>query len=139
MKREIPTDWSVPVRHDYDGDSSVRNEPAITRRPMTPLEALMSAAPGDEPETSQIELLAIRDVLADAIDALPLRHKWVFEQHVIGKVPIRQLGDWMGLGKSYVWLLKEEALRMLRESLKDHPAIVNYLTRYDDPDLEDTQ
>lgn len=136
MKREIPTDWTT-FSHSQDDTFKRTNEPAHKHRPMSPMEALMSAAPNEPIETSQLEMLALRDVLADAIDALPMRHRWVFEQHVIGRVPVRQLGEWMGLGKSYVWLLVQEAKEMLRESLADQPIIAEYLTRHDIEDEDE--
>lgn len=133
MRREVSTDWTQTTRED---DAQYVNEPTDRARAFTPMEALMSAAPGEQIEASQIELLALRDVIADAIDALPPRNKWVFEQHVIARVPLRQIADWMQLGKSYVWLLVQESKELLREELADHPAIVTYLTRndYDEDD-----
>lgn len=133
MRREVSTDWTQTSRED---EAQYVNEPTDRARAFTPMEALMSAAPGEQIEASQIELLALRDVIADAIDALPPRNKWVFEQHVIARVPIRQIADWMQLGKSYVWLLVQESKELLREELADHPAIVTYLTRndYDEDD-----
>lgn len=133
MRREVSTDWTQTSRED---EAQYVNEPTDRARAFTPMEALMSAAPGEQIEASQIELLALRDVIADAIDALPPRNKWVFEQHVIARVPLRQIADWMQLGKSYVWLLVQESKELLREELADHPAIVTYLTRndYDEDD-----
>lgn len=133
MRREVSTDWTQTSRED---EAQYVNEPTDRARAFTPMEALMSAAPGEQIEPSQIELLALRDVIADAIDALPPRNKWVFEQHVIARVPLRQIADWMQLGKSYVWLLVQESKELLREELADHPAIVTYLTRndYDEDD-----
>lgn len=103
-------------------------------RPDTPLQALMEAAPGDAIETSKMEMLSIRDVLSDAIDRLDPRHRWVLEQNLIHRIPVRTLGAWMGLGKSYVWCLKEEALEALKADLQDHPIILKYLTRHNEPD-----
>lgn len=130
-RREVSTDWTQTTA---DNTSEYVNEPHDKARAFTPMEALMSTAPGEPIEASQMEMLALRDVIADAIDALPPRNKWVFEQHVMARVPIRQIADWMQLGKSYVWLLVQESKEMLRESLADHPAIVAYLTRNDYPE-----
>lgn len=118
----MPTDMQTSVNRRH------------AHRPDTPIEALMQCAPGEEPDLSKMELLAFRDVLADAIDRLDLRHKWVFEQNVIHRVPVRTLGHMMGLGKTYVWLLKNEALAMLKADLKDNPAIQAYLGRYNRKD-----
>lgn len=120
MKRDIPTDMQTSVNRRH------------AHRPDTPIEALMACAPGEEPDLSKIELLAIRDTIADAIDRLDLRHKWVFEQNQIHRVSVRDLGHMMGLGKSYVWLLVQEAKTMLADDLKDQPAIAAYLGRHDE-------
>jgi DNA-directed RNA polymerase specialized sigma24 family protein len=117
MRREIPNDLT-----------EMRRE---RRRPVTPIQALMECAPGEEPDVSRMEMIAYKEIIADAIDRLDLRHKWVFEQNVIHRVPVRTLGHMMGLGKTYVWMLKNEALEMLRKDLQDHPLIVAYLRRHD--------
>jgi DNA-directed RNA polymerase specialized sigma24 family protein len=129
-RREFATDFAAYVN---DGESEYRfgSEPQSTKRAFTPMQALMEAAPGEAIEPSQMEMLALRDLLSDAIDDLPVRHKWVLEQNLIHRIPVRTLGAWMGLGKSYVWVLKQEALAMLRTSLQDHPSIVAYLGRHD--------
>jgi len=129
-RREISVDFT----HNIDGPMSGYSytaEPNTERRPFTPIEALMSAAPHEPIETSQIELLAMRDLLADAIDRLPERHKWVLEMQMMRRTPVRPLGDMMSLSKSRVWKIKQEALAMLRNDLQDHPLIVAYLGRHD--------
>lgn len=129
-RHAVPTDWTQTAADD----STYVNVPRSEDRAFTPMEALMRAAPGDPIEPSQVEMLALREVIADAIDALPPRNRWVFEQHVIARASIRQIADWTQLGKSYVWLLVQESKEMLRESLADQPAIVAYLTRNDYPE-----
>lgn len=129
---EIPTDWGRVVQSD--DEIIVASEPAAHTRPSTPMQALMEAPPHHEPEVSQVELLELRDVLADAIDQLDDRARYVFEQHVIGGVAIRQLADWLGCSKSTIWKIKKRAIRLLRKSLSDHPAIQAYLTRFDQED-----
>lgn len=91
----------------------------------------MECVPGEEPDTSTIEMLLLRDTIADAIAKLSPRHRWVFEMSVMHRVPVRTLGLWMSLSKTYVWMLAEEAKAMLKLDLEDHPAIVAYLTRHD--------
>lgn len=140
MKREIPSDWThkdVKRAGMLESDDWVSSGPANQRRPMTPLQALMECAPGEEPDASQLELLALRDTIADAIDRLDLRHKWVFEMHVLNRFSVRTLGEMMGLGKSYVHLLVQEAKAMLAEDLQDHPAIAAYLCRHDQDEDHD--
>lgn len=132
-KREVSTDW-VQIR--YDDGRKYTNEPEDKARPFTPMEALMQAVPGETPEVSQMENLALRDVIADAIDGLTERQRYVFEQHVMARVPLRTLAQWMGLKKSSIFKIKEAALESLRERLVDHPAVAAYLTRFDTEDDE---
>jgi DNA-directed RNA polymerase specialized sigma24 family protein len=129
-RREFATDFTH-VSPDGESNYSWTAEPQTTKRAFTPMQALMQAAPGEAIEPSQMEMLALRDLLADAIDNLPVRHKWVLEQNLIHRIPVRTLGAWMGLGKSYVWVLKQEALAMLRTALENEPSIVAYLGRHD--------
>ena len=117
------------MKHDISTDMTIARR--SHERPFTPLQALMEAAPHEPIDTSQMEMLALRDVLSDAIDRLDVRHRWVLEQNLIHRIPVRTLGGWMGLGKSYVWLLKEQALEALKNDLEDHPAIIAYLNRHD--------
>lgn len=124
MKRDVPVDTQTIVNRRH------------AHRPDTPLEALMSCAPGEEPDLSKMELLALKEVLADAIDRLDLRHKWVFEQHVIARIPVRTLGVMMGLGKSYVWLLVQEAKQMLQDDLAQQPLIQDYFNRHQQEDVD---
>jgi RNA polymerase sigma factor (sigma-70 family) len=105
-------------------------------RPDTPMEALMASAPNEPIETSQLELLALRDVLADAIDALPDRLKFVFELSVIERRPIRNIAKMMNMSKSHVWKLVQQAKDQLADELQDNPAIAAYLRRHDDEDEE---
>lgn len=97
----------------------------------------MSAAPGDTIEASKLEMLALRDLLSDAIDALEPRYRWVLEQTVIHRIPLRAIAEWMNLSKTYVAVIRDEALAQLREQLSDHPAIVAYLGRHDEPNEEE--
>lgn len=97
----------------------------------TALAALMAAPPHTPPRSSQEELLPLREVLADAIDALPERHRVAFEACVIERRAMRATAKELGVTKSTVHRLKEEAVCLLREALASHPLIETYLHRRD--------
>ena len=121
-KHEVPVDFTVQA----DGTRSI-GEPTTRTRPYSDMQALMEAAPGAAIENSVESLLRLRDVLADAIDDLPDRHRWVLEQRLIAKVPLRTLANWMSISKSRVHTLEREALVMLRTTLEGNTMIVEYL------------
>lgn len=104
-------------------DDALVWQKARPKRPFTPLEALMQAQPGSEPEASQMELLALRDVLADAIDALAPRERWVFNANVIEGQGVRRIAQDLGIAKSTVHLILQTAKRKLRERLLEHEVI----------------
>jgi len=112
------TDWVAP---------SV--EPQQERRPWSPIQALMEAAPHDEPETSQLELLVMRDVLADALDELDPRDRRLIEARVIEKRSLRSLEPELGWHKSYMDRRQKVVLARLAEKLQTNPLIEEYLSR----------
>jgi len=129
-RREILTDWIV-VQDDYNGPIPQVVEPVAERRPFTPIEALMSTVPKEEPELSQLELLALRDILADALDELDDRDKRLVEAKVIECRSYRSLEQELGWQKSYMDRRFKVLLKRLAERLQDVPAIQEYLERND--------
>lgn len=79
----------------------------------------MSSAPHEAPSQSLEETAYLRDPIADAIDSLEPRLKWVFEARHYRRLSWRELGREMSLSKSYVARLYEEACSQLREKLWD--------------------
>lgn len=114
-RRELPFDPHKP-------------EPAwIHRTPATEIEALLSTAPFMDPETATETLLPLREVLADAIDALEPREKWVFERCVIERQSIRSVAEDLSMSKSSVDRIKREAVENLRGLLEDNQEIRGFL------------
>lgn len=101
-------------------------------RPFTPLEALMQAAPGEEPELSQLELLGLRDVLADALDELTPRERRLIEARVIEGRSLRSLERELGWRKSHMQRVERRVLAKLAKRLADHPAVRSYLNRHNE-------
>lgn len=88
----------------------------------------MAAAPGEEPEVSQMELLALRDVLNDAIDeALTEEEAWIFNASIVEKMSTRELARQLGTSKSTISRSKLRAIRKLGAHLQDVPVIREYL------------
>jgi RNA polymerase sigma factor (sigma-70 family) len=136
--REVLT--SFPQPRDIGDEHSSRHkqivEPRQTMKPFTPMEALQCAAPGDVVEESTLESLALRDILADALDELDPRERRLVEARVIEKRSYRSLERELGWRKSHMQRTYKRLLAQLAESLAEVPAIQAYLTRHD-PSEED--
>lgn len=113
-KRIRIREYSTDTDH-FDGYLS---DVSVGRIPMTPTQALMEAAPHDEPEESLIETLAEREAIADAIDLLGPRHKWVVEAIFWRGMTLRQLAGELSLSKTHVARLRDEALEELNGLLE---------------------
>lgn len=97
---------------------------AASRRPFTPAQALMECRPGDEPEASQLELLVLRDVIADAMDAtLTDLEAWIFTECVVARTPLRKLG----IPKTTVSRIRDRAAAKLAVALGGHPLVLEHL------------
>jgi len=132
-------EFVTPFRTNTSDDEVVPDhiwlmmEPQSERRPWSPLQALMEAAPFDEPEVSQLERLALRDVLADALDDLPPRDRRFVEARIIERRSYRSLENELGWKKSHMQRHEQRLMRRLAAALEDHPAIQTYLARHDTP------
>jgi hypothetical protein len=128
--REFPThitEWAGakpanPLDAETWPEATVR-ETTFTRRPETALQALMEASPIDTPEVSMEEVQVVREAVADAIDRLPERLRYVIDSINSERVSVRELGRRMNLSKSQVQRLKEQAHEQLRLLLIAHPVI----------------
>ena len=131
-KREVLTPF--PYHEDADGDAypntALVPEPR-GGRPWNPMEALMQAVPLEEPETSQLELLALRDILADALDDLAPRDRRLIEARIIERRSLRSLERELGWRKSHMQRRERVLLAQLAAQLSTIPAIQEYLTRND--------
>lgn len=120
--------------------------PLYRPTPDTPYQALMECAPGTEPETSVAEYLQMRDVLADAIEALPDRDQWIFNALFVepgervtnpqgfspsdtGHKSLRQVAAELGLSKTQVARERDRILGVLQDALVDIPVISEHLKR----------
>lgn len=124
------SDGITTTSRDYDGQvpfgrtGKWEETIAVERRPETPLQALMETIPGDEPDSSQIELLALRDLLADTLEeVLTDSELYVFNALVVERLSVRQLEKRISIPKSTIHRYHQQALKKLREALADHPLV----------------
>ena len=115
MRNESPWDW----QGGKYPDSMCGNSLMFPHQPVTSLQALMEAAPHDEPERSQEEDRALKELLADAIDRLPERLGWVFHAHHYRGLSFAQLGREIGMSKTHAHWLYQSAIIELRIDLED--------------------
>lgn len=91
-------------------------------------EAIMSAPPHAPLELSQEELLPLRECLLDAMDDVLTE----MERHIVtslmsGASSLRIVGRELGLPKTTVARLRDQAHQKLRRALEDQPLIAAYL------------
>ena len=112
---------------DFGSDYRLGDRTLWRRRPQTAIQALMECSPGQEPDLSKDELMGLRDVVEDAIQALEPLQRFVFNEVVVAK---RSLRHWEPvLPKTTVARLRDNAIRTLRDALEGHPLITDYLER----------
>lgn len=110
------------MRHERSTEPS--RLPNGNPRYYSPLEALMSTAPGRQIEVSQVELLELRDVIEDALEsALTEQEQWIFNEVFVARTSLRKLG----LPKTTVARIRDRAVEKMAAALQDHPMIRAYL------------
>ena len=109
--RDIP--WAIGVRRECDDNHTPHrmDDPQGlmgNRQPISELQALMEAAPGDTPPPSVDEQAALMAELAAAIEAMPARLRWVFEAAVYRGMSQQQIGDEINVSKTHTrWLMRK--------------------------------
>lgn len=87
--------------------------------PDTDMQALMEARPHCEPATSKQQTEHLRERLADAIENLEPRLRWIFEARFFRGMSVREVGRELSLSKSFVDRLYRQALAELGNQLTD--------------------
>lgn len=137
-RRELPADplasSTTDSYHDRHGDSQGRgyfglDERPKADRPLTAMQALMEAAPFEEPPISIEELADLREILCDALDKLSDQSRWIVEACVSGRTSLRELGREIALSKTHVARLRDAAFAELREILADNPTVLEHIAR----------
>lgn len=123
-RREVPWDLTGPLDQDIRGQERPYKDPPglmVAMRPATELQALMETAPGDTPQESLEAQQPLSDELADAIEAMDGRLRWVFQAHVNRGLSFRAIGRELGLSKSRAHELYVTAQQELARLLQDAP------------------
>ena len=105
-------------------------------RAFSPLEALITCAPAQEPEESVLEQLALREALADALDSLEEDDRWIFDMLIVVRLSLRFVGLVIGMPKTTVARQRDRIIADLRQRLLDHPVIKERLDGYYDYTLD---
>ena len=92
-------------------------------RPISPIEALMSCAPSEEPEESVMEQLSLRDTLADALDTLDDDERWIFDMLVVVRLSLRFVGRVVGIPKTTLARRRDKIIEKLQAQLLEHPIV----------------
>ena len=109
--RQIPT--------EFFGDET----PMFRRLPETPIQALMEADFGHEPEESVVELTPYRELVAEAVDLLDEETKWVINGVFSEQLSLQQIANQLGVSKTHIFRIRNRGIAMLRALLSMNPQI----------------
>lgn len=108
------SDWSPIFEAGYATVGNSRNVP------YSGLQSLMETRPHEEPRATLADAMDLREILADAVDALDARQKWVFEATHYRGMSVRQIAAEMSIGKSTVNNIYHDACATLAEWLQNN-------------------
>jgi RNA polymerase sigma factor (sigma-70 family) len=108
-----------------------RDIPAIifdadTTKPTTPAQALMEAAPGQDPQKSSIEPHELADVLDELLSELDEQSRDMVVMHVSG-LSVREIAEMVGVSKSQVHRKLPELMEQLADKLKNNTEVMAYV------------
>ena len=126
MIRQVPTNKEVPLTPYHE--ITIRGP----RRPETPLEALMQAAPGEDIRESVIELQPFREAVADCIDKLDAQDRFIIDAVNTEMVSLEELGKRLGVTKTHAWRLRNSAMDNLRKIMLQDPTVLERLRNNDE-------
>ena len=128
-RRSVP--WPLRTGEALDDPEDQRDvETLWGAAPLGPVQALMEAPPGDAPSVSALELVELREVLADAMESIPDdRLRWVARATFIERLGRRRLATQLGISKSTVHRLVDQARAHLQAELQDHPLVAERLRK----------
>ena len=95
----------------------------FSRLPETPLQALMEAAPGYEPEESLQEIQPIREAVADCIEQLDEHDRYVIDAINSERVTLQELGDRLGVSRMHASRLRDAAFGRLMKIMTENSVI----------------
>ena len=92
-------------------------------RPFTPIEALISCPPFEDPEESISEQMELRDIIADALDELDEEDRWILDMLVVARLSLRFVGGILGIPKTTLARRRDRILDELKQTLAENPVV----------------
>ena len=126
MIRQVPSNKEVPLTPYHE--ITIRGP----RRPETPLEALMQAAPGEDIRESVEELQPFREAVAQCIDKLDAQDRFIIDAVNTEMVSLEELGKRLGVTKTHAWRLRNSAMYNLRKIMLQDPTVLERLRNNDE-------
>ena len=102
------------------------------RRPETPIEALMQAAPGEDVRESVIELQPFREAVAGCIEKLNEQERFIIDAVNTEMISLEELGKRLGVTKTHAWRLRNSAMDSLRKIMLQDPTVLERLRNNDE-------
>ena len=103
--------------------SGHRRHTSAFHRAFSPIEALMSCPPAEDPEESVLEQLALREALADALDSLEEDDRWIFDMLIVVRLSLRFVGRVVGVPKTTLARRRDRIVADLQEQLLENPVV----------------
>ena len=103
--------------------SGRRRHTSAFHRAFSPIEALMSCPPAEDPEESVLEQIALREALADALDNLEEDDRWIFDMLIVVRLSLRFVGRVVGLPKTTLARRRDTIVAGLQEQLLENPVV----------------
>lgn len=104
-----------------------RTTPLSASLHATPMAALMSCRPHQEPADSTLDLQPLREAVALCMEHLSAEDRFILEAWHMEQITIRALAERLGLHKSYTYRLVKRAERRLRDTCMLDVTIQAYL------------
>ena len=90
---------------------------SLRKRPTSEMEALMLAAPGEEPMPSVDELMDIREIVSEAILSLPAKYRDTIQLLTYEGLSLREAGERLGYSDVHIMRLRNGAYAKLNTAL----------------------
>ena len=116
-RKESPYDPLLP------NGSGRRRHTSAFHRAFSPIEALMSCPPAEDPEESVLEQIALREALADALDNLEEDDRWIFDMLIVVRLSLRFVGRVVGVPKTTLARRRDRIVADLQEQLLENPVV----------------
>jgi DNA-directed RNA polymerase specialized sigma24 family protein len=122
----VPSNKEVPLTPFHE--VTIRGP----RRPETPIEALMQAAPGEDIRESVVELQPFREAVASCIEKLNEQERFIIDAVNTEMISLEELGKRLGVTKTHAWRLRNSAMDSLRKIMLQDPTVLERLRNNDE-------